>query len=150
MKRTILFLLFLAMLSALSGFLMSHMSWIGRVGINLMHQEYKFLKVWWQGGLVVYAVLLVLFVLHAIFDRVLPFIGAKLLHGLLFIAAIGGFYYTYSDFSDDFTHRILKNVFHVGAYLFWVGWMMTCIFFLVKKRKVKLSEVGKEDKLPAQ
>ena len=135
MKRNILFILLLAMLSAISGFLMSNMSWIGRIGINLMHKEYKFLKVWWQGGLVVFGALMVLFALHAILEKALPFILAKIMHVVLFFAAVGGLYYTYTDFSDDVSHRWLRDVFHVGAYLFWAGWMMTCVFFLTSKKK---------------
>lgn len=135
MKRTILFLLLLAGLSAVSGFLMSNMSWIGRVGINLMHKEYKFLKVWWQGGAVVYSALLILFFIHWILQKSLPFVVAKIVHVLLFGVAVYGLYFTYSDFSDDFTHRLLRDVFHVGAYLFWAGWMLISIFFISERRK---------------
>ncbi len=135
MKRTILFLLLLAGLSAVSGFLMSNMSWIGRVGINLMHKEYKFLKVWWQGGAVVYGALLVLFFIQWMLQKSLPFVVAKIVHVLLFAAAVYGLYFTYSDFSDDFTHRLLRDVFHVGAYLFWAGWMLISIFFISERRK---------------
>jgi hypothetical protein len=117
------------------------MSWIGRVGINLMHKEYKFLKVWWQGALAVYVALLVLFVIQYILQKRTHFVVGKLLHIICFAAAIGGLYFTFSDFSDDITHRMLRDVFHVGAYLFWVGWMMISVFFLlVKKGHVKGSD----------
>ena len=135
MKRNILFTLLLAMLSAISGFLMSNMSWIGRIGINMMHKEYKFLKVWWQGGLAVFGALMLLFLIHALLEKKLPFIVAKVMHVLMFFAAVFGLWYTYNDFYDDITHRLLRNVFHIGAYLFWAGWMMTCFFFLAKKRE---------------
>ena len=135
MKRTIPFLFLLAGLSAVSGFLMSNMSWIGRVGINLVHKEYKFLKVWWQGGAVVYAALLFLFFIQWLLQKSLPFALGKVVHVLLFFAAVYGLYFTYSDFSDDFTHRLLRDVFHVGAYLFWAGWMLISIFFISERRK---------------
>ncbi|PQJ10038.1 cytochrome d ubiquinol oxidase subunit II [Flavipsychrobacter stenotrophus] len=135
-KRTIPFLLLLAGLSAVSGFLMSNMSWIGRIGINLIHKEYKFLKVWWQGALAVYVALLVLFVVQYIIQKRTHFVVGKLLHVLCFAAAIGGLYFTFSDFSNDITHRMLRDVFHVGAYLFWVGWMLISIFFLAIRRAV--------------
>lgn len=133
-KRVLPFLLLLAALAAVSGFMMSHMSWIGKVGINLMHKEYKFLKVWWQGGVVVYGALLLFFMIQYFLQKQLPFVVAKMLHVLFLLAAIGGLYYTFSDFSNDFTHRLLRDVFHMGAYLFWVGWMLISIFFISIKR----------------
>lgn len=129
-------MLFLAALSAVSGYLMSNMSWIGRVGVNLMHKEYKFLKTWWQGGGVVFGVLLLLFGIQYLLQRKLPFVLAKVVHVLLFGAAVYGLYFTYSDFSDDWTHKLLREVFHVGAYMFWAGWMFISIFFLTERRKV--------------
>ena len=50
----------LAILSTVSGYLLSKASLVGRIGINLFYKEYKFLKVWWQGALVVFIVLLIL------------------------------------------------------------------------------------------
>ncbi len=135
MKKTILFLLLLAGLSALSGFLMSEMSWIGRVGINLMHKEYKFLKVWWQGAAVVYGVLLVLFGIQSVLHRAANIWVARLLHVVFLAGAVGGLYITNADFSDDFSHNLLKQRFHMGAYLFWGGWMLISLFFLAKKQK---------------
>lgn len=135
MKRTIPFLLFLGAYSAVSGYLMSNMSWVGRLGINLMHKEYKFLKTWWQGGAVVYVVLLLLFGIQLLIQKGLPNVLSKIVHVLLFGAAVYGFYFTYSDFSDDWTHKLLREVFHVGAYMFWFGWMLISIFFLSERRK---------------
>ena len=136
MKRTFLFILILAALSAFSGYLMSQMSWIGRVGISLIHQEYQFLKVWWQGGAVVFLVLLFIFLMHTLLHRALKRWLALLVHILLLLVAIGGMAFTYHDFDDDFTHSILKQRFHIGAYLFWVSWMLICIFFLTKRKHV--------------
>lgn len=143
-KRTIPFLLLLAGLSAVSGFLMSNMSWIGRIGINLIHKEYKFLKVWWQGALAVYVALLLLFVVQYIIQTHTHFVVGKLLHVLCFAAAIGGLYFTFSDFSNDITHRMLRDVFHVGAYLFWVGWMLISVFFLAIRRSIITNSDNKE------
>lgn len=145
MKRTILFLLLLAGLAAVSGFMMSHMSWIGRVGINLVHKEYKFLKVWWQGAAVVYSAFLVLFVIHWGIQKLLPLAVARIIHILLFAVAAYGLFLTFSDFSDDFTHRLLKSVFHLGAYLFWVGWMLICIFYAsIRKKVIVIDKTGQE------
>ncbi|NDC43364.1 MAG: hypothetical protein EBZ77_17745 [Chitinophagia bacterium] len=106
MKKNFLFLIVLALLSVISGVLMSEMSWIGRVGINLIHKEYKFMKVWWQGALVVYTALLVLFIIHAIVQRTFASGLAKTIHALLLLAAAGLMYLAYTDFSDDFSHKL--------------------------------------------
>lgn len=143
-QRTIPFILLLAALSAVSGFMMSNMSWIGRIGINLMHKEYKFLKVWWQGGLAVFAALILLFIIQTVIQKKAGFIVGKLLHLLCFAAAIGGLYFTFSDFSNDITHRLLRDVFHVGAYLFWVGWMLISVFFLAIRRAIVINSGSKE------
>ncbi len=134
MKRTVLFLFFLAGLSAVSGFLMSNMSWIGRIGINMMHKEYKFLKVWWQGATAVYVALLILFVIQYLLQKNLHHVVSKIVHVLLLGVAGAGLYFTFNDFSSDFTHRLLRDVFHVGAYLFWVGWMLISLFFITERR----------------
>ncbi len=138
MKRTILFLLFLAGLAIASGYLMSQMSWIGRLGINLVHKEYKFLKYWWQGAAVVYGVLLLLFVIQSVVHRAAHIAVARIIHFLFLVGAAGGFYLTQQDFSDDFSHHLLKQRFHIGAYLFWVGWACICVFFLFTAGKRKL------------
>lgn len=46
-KSTGFILILLAALAALSGYLLSKASLVGKAGITLMYQEYKFLKVWW-------------------------------------------------------------------------------------------------------
>ena len=134
MRRHIPFLLYLAALSALSGWLMSHMSWIGRVGVNLFHKEYKFLKVWYKGGAVVFGVLLFLFLIQWLADRKLSKGSARAVQMVALIAAICGLWLTYNDFRTDFTHGVLKERFHLGAYLFWVGWISISLFLLATAR----------------
>ncbi len=129
MKRTLGLHFLLLGISAISGYLMSQMSAIGRIGINLMHKELKFLQIWWQGALVVYVVLFALYILQSIFHKILPIAVARFIHIVLFGAAIGGLYFTYNDFADDFTHKLMKQRFHIGAYLFWFGWMVICVYF---------------------
>lgn len=135
MRRNLPFILYLAVLSALSGWLMSHMSWIGRVGINLFHKEYKFLKVWYRGGGLVFGILLLLFLLQWLADRRLPRATARVAQIIALLAAICGLWVTYSDFRSDFTHNVLKERFHLGAYLFWVGWMSISLYLLATYRR---------------
>ena len=138
MKRTILFIILLMALSAASGFLMSKASWIGRVGMTLFYKEYNLLKVWWQGGIAVFIVIMFLFFIHNLLYNKLPVIAAKFSHFILLLAAIAGFYITYLDFTDDFSHRMLGRRFHYGFYLAWIEWMLVCLFFLFKKKKKKI------------
>lgn len=133
-RRNLPFIVFLLLLSALSGWLMSHMSWIGRVGIDLMHKEYKPLKVWYRGGGIVFAILLVLFLLQWLADRKLAKPKARGVQIVALLLAVAGLLFTYNDFRTDFTHNILKERFHLGMYLFWVGWMSISLYLLATFR----------------
>jgi hypothetical protein len=130
MRRNVPFVLYLAALSAVAGWLLSRMSWIGRVGIDIMHKEYKFLKVWYQGAGVIFAVLMILFVIQLAFQNKTRGRTSRLVHVVALLLALGGLYLTYSDFHNDFSHSLLKERFHLGAYLFWIGWISISIFFL--------------------
>lgn len=141
MKRNLPFILYLAVLSAISGWLMSRMSWIGGVGINLIHKEYKFLKVWYEGAGVVFAVLMILFAVHLFFQRKTKRATARNLNIIALLVALAGLYLTYNNFRSDFTHRLLKERFHLGAYLFWIGWISISIFFLTGRSTSKNLEV---------
>jgi hypothetical protein len=132
--RHLPFLLYLTGLSALSGWLLSRMSWIGRVGVNLFHQEYKFLKVWYQAAGVVLAVWLVLFFLQLLARRRAQGGTGRAVQIISILIAVGGLWMTYTDFRTDFTHNILKERFHLGAYLFWIGWISISLYLLVVPR----------------
>lgn len=134
MRRTGLFILILVLLSALSGFLLSKASLTGKVGISLFYQEYGFLKIWWQGALVIFSVLMVLLLLQAMAEKKLATQKAFLLHIIMILLAIGGFYFTWYDFRHTATHRLLGARFHTGAYLFWLGWILISVFYLTKKK----------------
>jgi len=140
MRSNFLFIFFLAVLSVISGFLLSRMSWIGRVGINLMHKEYKFLKVWYKGAGVVFAVWIILFLVQSIVQKKLSLAGSRMVHIAAIIIAIAGLYITYKDFRTDFSHGLLKERFHLGAYLFWIGWMSISLFFLTKPTVVAVPD----------
>ncbi len=135
MRRNLPFILYLTILSALSGWLMSQMSWIGRVGINWFHKEYRFLKVWYRGGGAVLAILLLLFFLQWLAAKRLPKATARVVQIIALLGAICGLWATYSDFRADFSHGILKERFHLGAYLFWIGWMSISLYLLATYRR---------------
>jgi len=140
MRSNLLFIFFLAVLSIISGFLLSRMSWIGRVGINLMHKEYKFLKVWYKGAGVVFVVWMLLFLLQSMVQKKLSLASSRMVHIAAIIIAIAGLYITYKDFRTDFSHGLLKERFHLGAYLFWIGWMSISLFFLTKPTAVAVPD----------
>ncbi|MBS1777131.1 MAG: cytochrome d ubiquinol oxidase subunit II [Bacteroidetes bacterium] len=144
MKRFASLTFFLAILSVIVGYLLSSVTWIGRVGISLFYDQYQFLKVWWQAALVVFGLLLILYLLQSIIDKILTPFSAKLIHFILIISACIGLYFSYQDFRQNLSHRLLGERFHLGVYLFWFGWVCISIYFLLKKKNAKAQqqEVG--------
>lgn len=135
MKRTFSFLLILTALSALGGYLLSKASLVGRMGISLFYKQYSFLKVWWQAGLLLLFVWVLFFLLQGWAHRRLPPMKSRLVHiGSIFLALVGLFF-TYQDFRNNLSHRWLGERFHLGGYLFWIGWMLVSLFYLTERSK---------------
>lgn len=134
-KRISLLIIFLAALASLSGYLLSKASFIGRLGMTYVYKEYRFMKTWWKGALAVFVVWMVLFIIQAIIERRLSKSKANLAHIIFILLAFVGLYFTYSDFQHTTSHRWLKEKFHIGGYLFWLGWIIISVFFMVQKRK---------------
>ena len=134
MKRTALFLSLLAVLSIISGYLLSNASLVGKVGISVFYKQYQFLKTWWQGALIVFAVLLIFFLVQGFAEKKLIKTKANLLHVSMILLALTGLYFTYYDFRHTTTHRLLGERFHIGAYLFWIDWIIISLFYLTQKK----------------
>ena len=134
-KRQLILFCSLAILSSVSGYLMSRASWLGRVGITFLHRELNFIKIWWQGAVAVLLVLLVLYLLLFIVRNFLSPSLARIASLILALAAIAGLYFTYIDFSNDFSHKLMGWRFHYGVYLFWIQWALVCLFFVFVDRK---------------
>jgi len=132
-------LLLLAILSCISGYLLSKASLVGRTGINLFYKEYKFLKVWWQGAGAVFGMLLLLLLMQAIVQRRAKPKRAMFIHLAAIGAALVGLYFTYNDFRHTLSHRLLGERFHLGSYLFWIGWIMISVFCLVRSKSAAVS-----------
>ena len=147
MKRSTLVLL-LAVLSGISGYLLSKASFVGRMGINLFYKEYKFLKAWWQGALVVLGVLLLLLLLQGLAQKRIVFSKARLLNIGAILAALVGLYFTYNDFRHTTTHRLLGERFHLGGYLFWIGWIMISLYYLAQKRPLPSGDIEPINDVP--
>ena len=142
-KRNAIVILIMAAMSMLTGYMMSKISLVGRFGINMFHREYQFLKVWWQGALLVFTVWLIIFITHSILNRRVSKASALAANLISLIVAIGGLYFTYSDFRHDFTHNLIGERSHIGFYLFWIGWMGISLFFLAQKSSRQLIVSGK-------
>lgn len=139
MKRKSFLVLFLLLLSGIGGYLLSKASLAGRVGISVFYKQYKFLKVWWQAGLLLFIVWILLFFLQGLVQRKLSPRASNLIQIGAICAAFIGLYFTYQDFRHNVAHRWLGERFHLGGYLFWIGWIIICVFYLTEKRKPILS-----------
>lgn len=134
-KRISVLVVFLFALACLSGYLMSKASFIGRLGMTFVYKEYRFLKTWWKGALFVFVVWMILLIVQALIEWKVKKQTANLIHILFVVLALVGLYFTYQDFQHTTSHRWLKERFHIGAYLFWIGWIIISVFFIVQKKK---------------
>jgi uncharacterized membrane protein len=134
MTRKTGLLFIIAVISLVSGYLMSKASLVGKAGMSLFYQEYNFLKSWWKGGLLIFAILMVLYLLHALVQRKYPENKARVIHTGACILSIIGLYFTYNDFRHTLSHRLLGERFHLGVYLFWIGWIIIGVFYSVNAR----------------
>jgi hypothetical protein len=139
-KRISVLVVLLTALAFLSGYLMSKASFIGRLGMTYVYKEYRFLKTWWKGALAVFVVWMVLLIIQLIIERKLSKRKAVVAHVIIILLALVGLYFTYSDFRHTTSHRWLKERFHIGAYLFWLGWIIISGFCIVQKREDVLAD----------
>ncbi|MBZ4188193.1 cytochrome d ubiquinol oxidase subunit II [Niabella beijingensis] len=120
----------LLLFSLLSGILTSGISFVGRVGVNTFYKNYRFFKTWWQAALVCLILFVVVTLLLYWIDK--KFKGSRrvlLLTFFLFLFLVG-LYLTYSDFRNALSHRWLGERFHLGVYLYWIGFCISDLFFL--------------------
>ncbi|MFV0223894.1 hypothetical protein OBJ96_02115 [Empedobacter falsenii] len=143
MKNKIIHLLILAFSSLLSGIMISKMSFIGKVGITIIYNEYTILKSWWKTALLLFAIQAIIFVVLSVWKMKTTKRLNQLLLPFIFLSiGIIGLIYTYYDFTET-SHRLLKKTFHFGFYIFWLTWFGNCIFFMSKQKK-KLEEIPQE------
>jgi heme A synthase len=101
----------------------------------MFYQEYRFLKTWWKGALAVFIVWMIILAAQAFVEKKLPKAKAVIVHVIFILLALLGLYFTYSDFQNTTSHRWLKEKFHIGAYLFWLGWIIISAFSIVQKKE---------------
>jgi heme A synthase len=78
---------------------------------------------------------MVVLAIQAIAEKKLPKTKATVVHVTFILLALLGLYLTYSDFQNTTSHRWLKEKFHIGAYLFWLGWIIISAFSIVQKKE---------------
>lgn len=138
MKRNYLLLLFILLcIAVLSGNLTAGMSFVGHFGISFFYKQFSFFKSWWQSALVCFILMMVIGIVLYFIDRTLNGIKRKTVQIILFLIFLAGLYFTFRDFRTDITHRWLGERFHVGIYLYWIGFCIISLFFaLTDKKKI--------------
>ena len=131
-------------LAVIAGWTLSKATIVGKVGIHVLHREYLFLNSWWKGALLVWSVWIVLEIIqYLIWKRYPKNINLAIQATLIFLAVLG-LYFTYLDFRT-FSHGILGERFHIGGYLFWIGWCIISIFFIkLRDHKITTKETMPE------
>jgi len=128
-KKLITLNVILLPLAMIIGWTLSKASLVGKVGIHFLHREYAFLNSWWKGALFVWVVWLVLEIIqYRVWKRNRRNINLTIQTTFIFLAVLG-LYYTYLDFRT-LSHGLLGDRFHIGGYLFWIGWCVISLFFI--------------------
>ena len=143
MKNVTILGLVQALLSLISGILISKMSFIGKIGISTMYREYIIFKTWWKTALLLLVIQLVLIAVLQLFRTKVSVSFSRLLAFLLIVLGGIGAYFTYIDFTTT-SHKMMKLSFHLGFYLFWVGWFITCFYYLLFKKKKKEDNIQQD------
>ena len=143
--RKLWLVLFLAALSMLSGYMFSKVTWVGKIGMSFFYAQYNFLKVWWKGALLMFGVLIVLLLIQAWVQSARSRRTAVAVHITAVFLALAGLLVTYNDFRNTMTHRWLGERFHIGGYLFWIGWMVISFFLLSQLRRKEIKDTGNKD-----
>lgn len=130
LKRSASFLALLTGLAVLAGYLLSKASLVGKAGIHFFYKQYRFFNQWYKGAAVVFVGWLLLFLLHRLVQTKLPPAKRAWAHVLGMALALAGLYFTFTGFRNDLSYRLLGERFHLGAYLFWIGWVLIALFHL--------------------
>lgn len=141
MKNTALLILVQGVLSLLCGILSSKMSFIGRMGIQLMYRDYLVFKSWWKTALLCFLIQLSLILMLSAFKAFAGLRTVRVFAFCFLLAGILGTYFTYIDFTTT-SHRLMRTKFHVAGYLFWVAWFITCFYYTISgKKKIELDSI---------
>ena len=138
MKKNLISISILTFLSALTGYLLSSISLVGRIGIGLFYHQYRFLKSWWKGALIVLCIWLLVFgILYLLRKKIKPS-ASNASMAISVVIALVGLYFTYNDFRHTLSHRWLGERFHLGVYLFWIVWIAISVKIWVMPARVEI------------
>jgi glucan phosphoethanolaminetransferase (alkaline phosphatase superfamily) len=130
-----LLLLTQGLFCVLEAYLISKISLIGKIGIATVHKEYKLLRSGWKTFLLLFgiqaSIILILYIIQKKNTKKIT----TLVISILLLLGILGLFVTFQDFLHTYTHRLLKERFHLGFYFFWLAWIGTCLYFLVTTHK---------------
>lgn len=144
MKNTSLLILVQGILSLLCGILSSKMSFIGRMGIQVMHRDYLIFKSWWKTALICFAIQLIIIIFLSLIKAYAGIRAVRIIAIVLLLIGLVGTYYTYIDFTTT-SHRLMRVKFHIAGYLFWLAWFISCIYFIIgSKKKISLNTLQEE------
>ena len=128
MTNNIIFRVILTFLALLTGYMLSAISLVGRIGIGLFYHEYRFLKDWWKGALLVYIIWNILFIVHALLRKRMKPSKYTIVSIISITLALIGLFQSFVDFRHTLSHRWLGEPFHLGVYLFWIVWVAIVIY----------------------
>jgi|GEM_PF-910697 len=115
-------------------YLISKISTIGKIGIATTYHQYHWLRIFWLTYTVLtlfqLAVIAVLYILGKRSTKKIT----NLVSTILLVAGGLGLVLTFQDFMHTYSHRLLKERFHLGFYIFWISWIGTCAYFLFSNR----------------
>jgi len=114
--------------------LISKISTIGKIGIATTYHQYHWLRIFWLTYTILTVFQLALVLTLYIIGKRSTKKMTNLVSTILLAAGGLGLILTFQDFMHTYSHRLLKERFHLGFYIFWISWIATCTFFLFSNR----------------
>jgi len=142
LKRLPGLIIFQFLFSCLQAYFITRISWIGRIGIHLFYKEYKILRSGWKTAFLFFGIQLLLILILWFIQRRYAARITYIAGAVLIFLGLTGLMITYNDFQHTYTHRLLKERFHLGFYLFWIGWIATCLYFIIATKIPTLTTIA--------
>jgi hypothetical protein len=129
-KRLYVLIGFQALFTLLQTYLILRISLIGKIGIALFYKEYTLLRSGWKTFFLFFAMQMAVIAVLFIVSKRSSARAARTTAYALTGMAVVGLWLNFDDFLHTYSHRLLKERFHLGFYLFWAGWIISCVFFI--------------------
>lgn len=141
-RRIYVLIGFQALFTLLQTYLILRISAIGKIGIALFYKEYTLLRSGWKTFFLFFAIQMAVIAVLYIVNTRSSARAAKVTAYTLAGMAVVGLWLNFDDFLHTYSHRLLKERFHLGFYLFWTGWIISCVFF-IRNPTIKTETVAK-------